>query len=229
MQADAITAFDALILLLAFLAVIYGLVKGFTNILVRVLAFAGALLITLYAGGLVSGLARTVIEPAPLADIIALPALFLVSLFLLFLLGDLLGDKVRSSSVGLLDRSLGAMVSLVMVAGLVSGVYLALSEIIPQKRHPDWIKQARLQPIVNFGAEMLGELSPWVKDRAEELNEESAELIDSMKQNIPSVVDRAGAAREPAYDELQRRLLDDAVRRLNRDQPDDGQEDRENR
>ena len=45
MQADAITAFDALILLLAFLAVIYGLVKGFTNILVRVLAFAGALLI----------------------------------------------------------------------------------------------------------------------------------------------------------------------------------------
>lgn len=212
-MSESLTAFDVIVLLILGASFLYALVKGLTTMLLTVAAWIGAIVITLYGMPAVSGLARRVIEPATLADFIALPVLFLASLIGLKLLADFIGRRVRTSPVGLLDRSLGAALGLLLGAVLVSSAYLFFSSILDERRHPDWMREARLKPLVAYGAVMVGQLGPDLVARLEE-SDRGEDLMESVRESYGRGRDQVRQQVETAYDAAQRRLLEEKLEEL---------------
>lgn len=212
-MSESLTAFDVIVLLIVGATFVYALVKGLTAMLLTVAAWGGAVLITLYGLPAVSGFARGMIEPASLADFIALPVLFILSLVILKLIANVAGRTVRASPVGTLDRSLGAFLGLALGAVLVSSGYLFLASILSEKSHPDWVREARLKPLVSYGASVVAQTGPELFRRASEAPE-SEELIERMRDNYTEAGDKARTLSETAYEDLQRRLMDRKIREL---------------
>ena len=212
-MSQSLTAFDVVVLLVMGASFLYALLKGLTTMLLTVAAWIGAILVTLYGMSTVSGFARSFIEPPTLADFIALPVLFLLSLVAFKLLADFIGRQVRSSPVGLLDRSAGAALGLLLGAVLVSSGYLFFSSVLDERRHPDWVRNAQLKGLVAYGAEMVAKTGPDLVARLDE-GEDSGVLMERMRESYGRGRDRLQAATETAYDEAQRRLLREKLEEL---------------
>ncbi|RMB08862.1 CvpA family protein [Eilatimonas milleporae] len=155
MQASDFTAFDIGILVIVGLSTIFAFARGFATVALSFAAWAGALLATVFGFSLAQPYGRDLISPPELADIATLAIIFFVSLFVLKAFADWFGTKIKESPVGLLDRSLGALFGLLRGMVIVGVLYLGFIKIFPGEDGPDWVQNARLKPLVAWGAEML--------------------------------------------------------------------------
>jgi len=212
-MSESLTVFDVIVLFVVGASFLYALVKGLTTMLLTVAAWLGAILVTLYGMEPVSGLAQRFIEPATLANFIALPLLFITSLVVFKLAADALGRRVRTGPAGLLDRSAGAGLGLLLGAVLVSSGYLFFSSILPEERHPGWVREAQLQPLVAYGAVMVAKTGPQLFARMED-DEGGEALINRMRETYDHGRDKARSLSEAAYNEAQRRLLEQKLQEL---------------
>ncbi|GAB4575059.1 MAG: CvpA family protein [Rhodothalassiaceae bacterium] len=210
MVSESLNAFDVIMLLIVGGTVLYALLKGFTTMLLTVVAWFGAIIGTLHLMPFASSHARRIIEPETLADIIALPVLFLLLLITLKLIARFIGTKVKDSPAGILDRSLGAALGLGLGLVLVSAGYLAFSALVPEKRQPDWVREAQSRPLLAYGAAMLTHIGPRMLARAEE-DKTGAELLDAAKKGYARSKEAVESAAETAYREQQRRLMDETI------------------
>ena len=106
---SSFTLFDAVVLFIIGFSLVRGVMRGFTTELLKLVSWFGALLITLYGVAYgASDFARRFIQPDSLADIVAVAVLFFASFLLLRFLAGKIGESVRESLIGILDRSLGA-------------------------------------------------------------------------------------------------------------------------
>lgn len=212
-MSNSLTAFDIIVLLIIGGAVLYALLKGFTTMLLSVAAWAGAIILTLYAMPVASAFARSFIEPPTLADVIALPVIFLITLVALKLVAGFVGGKVKASPVGFLDRSLGAALGLFLGILLVSTAYMVFAGVLAEKRHPDWVKQAQLKPLVVFGAAMVAKIGPDLFNRIEE-DKTGRQLIDSAKTGYAKGKESLKSTAETVYQEQQRQVMDEKIEEL---------------
>ncbi|WP_374763966.1 CvpA family protein [Yunchengibacter salinarum] len=155
MTADTLTAFDAAVLLIVGLSMLFAFSRGFVTVSLSFAAWAGALVATIFGFTLAKPYGRDLISPAELADILVLVALFILSLFLLKSLATFIGGKVKDGPLGMLDRSFGALFGLLRGMVVVSAIFLAFTKIFPGDDEPDWIKGAKTRPLVAWGAGML--------------------------------------------------------------------------
>ena len=158
--AGTLTIFDAMILVIIVLSMFIGFTRGFTCEVLTLGAWGGAILLTLYALPWASELGRGIFSPEPLADLVTMIVLFLGSVVILKLVAKFIGDHIKKSAIGALDRSLGAFFGFLRGALVISAVYLALSYFIPFAKQPTWITDARLHQVAAYGAEMLSTILP---------------------------------------------------------------------
>lgn len=216
---DALTAFDIIVLVIVAITVIYALVKGLTTMLLTVLAWLGAILVTLYATPYATKFAQGFIEPATLANVIALPILFIGSLIIFKLIASAIGSRVRRGPIGALDRSLGAALGLFLGAILISTGYLFFSAVISENNQPDWIRDAQLKPLVAYGAAMVAKTGPDLFSRVEK-TDEGRELINQVRGKYSEGKTKVRSAAETAYEEQVRRQLDQKLEDLMKAQED---------
>ncbi len=210
------TAFDVIVLLIVGGSLLYALFRGFTTMVLTVFAWLGAILVTLYGMPPVSAFAQRFIAPPTLANFIALPVLFVGALVLFKMIANAIGRRVRRGPVGLLDRSLGAALGLVLGIVLVSASYLFFAGIVPERHHPDWVQKARLRPLVAYGATMLAKTGPELFARIGETPSGDA-LIETVKRNYRAGRKQAESLRDVGYDAVERRLMEEAVRAAEKD------------
>lgn len=217
---DALTAFDIIVLLFVTITVIYALMKGLTTMLLTVLAWVGAIIVTLYAMPYATDFAQGFIQPTTLANVIALPVLFIGSLIILKLIASAIGSRVRTGPIGALDRSLGAALGLFLGAVLVSTAYLFFSGIVSEKRQPDWIQEAQLKPLVSYGAAMVAKTGPELFSQVEKIDE-GQDLINQVRGTYNEGKTKVRSAAETAYEEQVRRQLDEKLEDLMKSQKDE--------
>ena len=184
-----ITAFDAIVVVLLGFSAIIGFTRGFTTEVLTLFAWAGAVFAVLYGmslGG--ADFARSIISPDFLADIIAAVALFLGGLILFKWIAGKIGDGIKKSHVGALDRSLGALFGVIRGLLVLAGLYLFLSYFVADDRQPDWIANAKTKPLVSYSAEMLALIVPGFADMAE-TEAETRSLLEIMEENMPAASD----------------------------------------
>ena len=181
-----LTIFDTVILFIIGFSLIRGIMRGFTTELLKLISWFGALLITLYGIAFgASDFARRFIQPDSLADIVALGVLFFTSFILLRYLAGKIGERVKDSPIGILDRSLGALFGLVRGLVVVAAGYLLLDFFLTDKTMDDWAEDAQTRPLVSYSAQMLATIVPDIVKKAKDFEAENS-ILEGIKKNAPT-------------------------------------------
>ena len=151
---------DLAILVVLLLSAVFAFVRGFVHEMLAIGSWIGAALATLYGFPHAQPLARQHIGSPLLADMAAGMAIFLVVLVALSIATRLVCSRVRDSSLGPLDRSLGLLFGVARGGVLVSIAWLMLLWVMPREDHPDWITEARGLPLVEKGGTLIAGLIP---------------------------------------------------------------------
>lgn len=160
MESLPINVTDAVIVLVIVVSGLFAFFRGLVHELLSVVSWVGAALATLYGFPYAQPEARRLITIQLIADMAAGVAIFLAVFIVLAIVTRLLSRRVRDSSFGPLDRSLGLVFGLARGAVLVCVAWLALAWVLPREDHPAWIAEARSLPLVERGGAALATLLP---------------------------------------------------------------------
>jgi len=167
------------------LSAIFAFARGLVREALSIVAWIGAALTTLYGFNHVYAIVIRFVTTPLLADLIAGAGLFVISLIVLTILTGYLARFVQSSALSPIDRTLGLIFGLARGAFLVSLAYLVLDISLPQNDRPGWIKQAKSEPFLAQGAELLRSALP------ESLQMKSATASDDAQRALADKAMRA--------------------------------------
>ncbi|RMF18168.1 MAG: CvpA family protein [Alphaproteobacteria bacterium] len=176
-----LNSFDIAVALLLLISVLVAFSRGMTAMLLSLAAWGGAVLVTLVAWQTVAGWMHPWFADPALADFLAAPALFVVSLVILKLLARMIARSVRDGPLGLLDCSLGALFGLVFGLLVASSIWLLLDGMVWKGHRPKTVENSQARPILVYGAAMLARIGPDFLSRIEAENEHPA-LIDRLRR-----------------------------------------------
>jgi membrane protein required for colicin V production len=170
----------AVIALSTLLALGRGFVKEVLSIFGWIGAAIGTLLIFFYVPQIREFFGKQIAEPV-LADIACAVAIFVVLLIVLGFFNHAIASRVRASSLGPLDKSLGLVFGLARGIVLVALAHMAMTDwFMPNKdQRPDIINQARTEPYVAMAADFIKSKIPqeW-KDRASAVFDEGSKAVE---------------------------------------------------
>jgi len=155
-----ITFVDVLVLLAVVVSCAYAAWRGFMSEVLGIFAWAAAAFATLYFGPWLIPLMRGVIETPWVASLAAYAGIFLVVVIPLSFIGHRFSETVKHSPIGPLDRAGGVAFGIVRGLVLVGLAYLAFSYFVPLNKHPEWIRNARLLPVVQSTSQVLLSVVP---------------------------------------------------------------------
>ena len=223
MDSLPVNATDILVIVVVVISGIFAFVRGFVHELCGIGAWIGAAFATLYGFPYVQPYARDIISVELLADITAGIVLFILVLVSLSLLTRLVSERVRDSSLGPLDRSLGLVFGFLRGAVLVCLGWLALTWALPPEDWPDWVVEARTRPLMQEGTKLLrGLLPPESLEEGSAAAEEAlrrAEQANSFRRLVSPLPNPDGQAAQPEYNDAMRQSLQDAIEDFARESP----------
>jgi len=145
---------DLLVVAIVLASAVFAVYRGFVAETLSIFAWAAAAFATLYfapaAVPLLSGSMSIVA-----AQVIAYIAVFLLVLIPLSFVSARFAENVRSSSVGPLDRSLGAVFGIIRGLILIALAYILFTLIVPIKKQPEWIARAWTLPLIQDTGDVL--------------------------------------------------------------------------
>ena len=159
------TLFDGIVIGVLLISSVLALLRGFTNEVLSILAWVVGALAALWLFPYATPMVRTTVSPEWLAAVVAALAIFivgylLVAAFTLRWAEHLLALHERAE---MLDRTLGFLFGLVRGLLIVTVAYLFFAWLVPNPAdQPDWIRNARLKPLVESSAATLFTLAPSV-------------------------------------------------------------------
>jgi membrane protein required for colicin V production len=153
-------ALDLAVVAVIALSAIFAFARGFVREALSIVAWAGAALIALYGFSYAYGFALRFITTPLLAEFAAAAALFIVGLIVLTMLTGYVARFVQASALSPIDRTLGLLFGVARGAVIVSIAYLVLDVSLPQTDRPGWIVQAKSEPFLAQGADVLRNLLP---------------------------------------------------------------------
>ena len=204
--------------------IIAGLVAfslGVVRVALGLGGWIGAGLATLYGFAYIRPIAHRWIDSALFADIAGGAALFVVSLVLFTLIGHAISKRVRNSSFGALDRTLGMVTGLGLGAVLVCIGFFVMSRLIElpsdAAKRPDWIRTAKSAPIVEWGADQIISLLPrgWRDEqafRAPGRDNSARETQDVAERLAVPKAQGATAKTKSGYSDTERKEMDRLMR-----------------
>ena len=196
MESLPINLTDLVIVAVILISGAWAFMRGFVHELLAVAAWVGAAVVTVSGLRFVQPYARELISVQIIADIVAGVGLFVFVLVLLSIITHWLARRVRESSLGAVDRSLGLLYGFARGAFFVCVAWIALLLFLPREDHPVWITEARALPLVEEGAHVLVDLLP--EDLRPDLSGTAESPIPSIEElSKPGV----GPESEPAAQE----------------------------
>ena len=144
----------------------------------------------------------------------------MVALTLLTLVSMVAVKRAEESPLSVLDRTLGFVFGLVRGALVVCLIYLLYTLMAPVEEHPQWLREAKLTPIVAEGAQVMLALVP--EDWGLQGQRVTQQLEDTSKAIAPAVelnnlinpqptTPDTGNTGEPGYNDADRKALDDMI------------------
>jgi len=203
-----LNGFDIILSIMLLVSILAGFAKGLTTEVLKIVAWAGAILLTIIALPLSTLFMSDFISSEFIAKLVGMVVTFLVSFFFLRFLAKFVGERIRMSFIAPIDRGLGAVFGLARGVLILSAIYLMYTNLVGEENQPDWLAEARLQPMLASGAEILEAITPELFDKAEEISKEVLDsdtdtILADMEGNMPSageVVDYTLEEREGIED-----------------------------
>lgn len=155
-----LTMFDVGLVVILIISGLLAFVRGFIQEVLSIGAWIGAIIATIFGLPYVKPFAREFISHTMLADAVAGGAIFLVTLVILWILTQMISNRVKGSALNALDRSLGFVFGLVRGAVLVCLLFIGVEWLVKPEQQPDWLRNARSLPLVVWGSDQLRSLVP---------------------------------------------------------------------
>jgi len=222
-----LTIVDFVVLGILLISGLIAAYRGFMKETLTVSAWFVAALAAVFVWPAAKPFARSLLQPEILADILALVGVFFLLLIPASFVSFRLTELVRDSRAGPLDRSLGFVFGLARGLLVVGLGYIVYSSLAPSAKQPEWVREARLLPVVKGTADVIMSLgSKKKKADAEAVEEEQVQESDKPKAADKGAttaekkpVDKTdtdnkegGGDNGKAYDAGDRRALDQLVR-----------------
>src|SRR5712692_8782877 len=161
------------------LSAIFAFARGFVREALSIVAWVGAAAITLKGFDWVYAQLDPRIHNPLLSQVIAGFGLFVISLIVLTILTGVIARTVRASGLSPIDRTLGFIFGLARGAFLVCLAYLLLDVSVQPSDWPSWIREAKSEPYLHEGADVLrGFLPESLKIKGATAAEELIRTID---------------------------------------------------
>jgi membrane protein required for colicin V production len=216
-------AFDIIVIGVLGLSALFALFRGFVREAFSIGSWFGAAVATWYAFGYAYPIAQKFITSDTVAKFAAGASVFLISLILLSLIASALSSQIQHSALSSVDRALGLAFGAARGVLIVWLGFLALSWAIPEQ--PDWIRQARTRPFLEYGAGVLKSMiPPDLRERGQSTAKEAAATAEEAQkmaeqakeaERLMRALDTPGPAAKPpeasatpAYKPAERKEMD---------------------
>ncbi len=186
---------DLAVLVVIALSALFAFARGFVREALSIAAWGGAALITLYGFNFAYGITTRFMTTPLLADLVAGAGLFLASLIVLTMLTGSIARFVQWSALSAIDRTLGLIFGVARGVVLISIAYLVVDITLPPNDRPSWLRDARSEPLLAQGADMLRGVLP------ESLQLKGASAMDDAQRafgQAKTARDAMGALANPA-------------------------------
>jgi uncharacterized membrane protein required for colicin V production len=191
------TFLDALVVLIVLVSAVYAAFRGFLWETLTIFAWVTAAFACLYFGPYVIPLMRSMVTAAWVASLLAYAAVFLAVFIPFAFISHRFSEGVKHSPIGPLDRAGGVAFGVVRGLVIVALAYLAFTYFVPIAKHPDWVRNARLLPLVQSSSQVLLSVVP---DHPGDYAYISHH--DDVKQASPQIEEKAANKGESAHDSM---------------------------
>jgi membrane protein required for colicin V production len=211
---SAIAPFDLIVIGSIAFGALVGLIVGLLRGGLLALSWAGAAAGTVFLFPYAEPHLHKAIQPPMVAIGVGGGAIFLFLLIALHLLSYSISDRVKSSRLRLLDRTLGLMAGVALPAAILSAGYLFGRESVP----PSWMEGARTKPLIEQGAKWIDELLP-PDFKIPGIDKPPSEELKGLGDTLPSAAQLLRPSQtgrtdnDPAYRGTDRRNLDNEMGR----------------
>lgn len=159
-EVQSINYVDIALLGVILISVTIGVIRGFTQEVLGIIGWLGAVFTAIYALPFVRPLARGLISSPLIADVTAGVLIFLVALIILTILCRSFATRIKESALGGIDRSLGLLFGVVRGFFLLSLVYLMAVSLTKITTWPAQARSAKAIPFLDYGAKFIKTLLP---------------------------------------------------------------------
>ncbi len=151
---------DLGLLVIVFISALLAMLRGFTREVLAIASWGAAAVAAIYLYPLVVPYVQPHVSKPVVAQIISAAAVFFAILILVSLITIRISDAILDSKVGPLDRSLGFIFGAVRGLLLCVIAFLFFSWLVPEKSQPEWVKTARMKPVLQATGDQLMAMLP---------------------------------------------------------------------
>ena len=224
-----LTIVDFVVLGILLISGLIATYRGFMKEALSVSSWLVAALGAVFFWPVAKPFARSLVEPQVLADVLGLVGVFLVLLIPISFVSFRIQELVRGTHAGPLDRSLGFVFGVARGLLVVGLGYLTFSSLAPPKDHPEWMREARLLPVIKGTADVIRSLGGTKKKADKE--QETAEVSDAPQETkhaesggakpettpkpaapVENTDNEGSGGKSKSYDAGDRRAMDQLVR-----------------
>ena len=178
------------------------LIRGFTKEVLSITGWIVSGYAAIFFGPSVKPLLASYVKIDWVVNGGAMLLVFLVTLIVFSVGGAFIAKSMKASPLGPLDRTLGIIFGALRGVFIVCIAYLGVSAVIPEDDHPDFIKDAKLRPMLQTGSKALVAIVP-----LDRLPLNLAGIGETMSEKGTEVLQEAG-------EEMLREVIEQEVEKL---------------
>jgi membrane protein required for colicin V production len=151
---------DLGVLAIVLISAVLAMVRGFTREVLAIASWGAAAVAAIYFHPLVLPFLKPYISKDTIALAASAAVVFFATLIVVSIITVKVSDAILDSKVGPLDRSLG------FIFGALRGLLLCViafaffNWLVPDKAQPDWVKNAKMKPLLQSTGEELMAMLP---------------------------------------------------------------------
>lgn len=161
--------------------------RGFVQQFLSVLAWIGALLITLRTYYALQPFFEQYIASPTVSKVVQCAVVFVGSLIILSIITKLISNRVQGSMFKSLDQTMGLVFGVVLGWLFLSLAYLLVAVIIFNSSMPDWMTNSKSGPWLNRSAVFLGETLGGILPEARTDLKTTADQVRALNQTMSGV------------------------------------------
>lgn len=151
---------DLALIAIVLVSGVLSLLRGFTREVLAIASWAAAAFAAFYLHPMLLPFVTPHIAKESIALAIAIGAIFLVTLIVVSMIAVRISDAILDSKIGALDRSLGFIFGSARGLLLCVVAFLFFNWLVPEKTQPDWVREAKMRPMLESGGETLVAMLP---------------------------------------------------------------------
>lgn len=153
---------DLTLIVVVLVSALLSMLRGFTREVLAIISWAAAAVTAFYFYPLGVPYAEKLHASinGKIAEGVSAAAIFFVTLIVVSIITVKISDMILDSKIGALDRTLGFLFGAARGLLLCVVAFLFFSWLVPEKTQPEWVRTAKMRPLLVSWGESLMSLMP---------------------------------------------------------------------